>query len=300
MHRRLILLLTVAGLVVAAAGAPASAQSETNGASRTDDGVIYWLRTAGSSGGVGSGADPCEYLVQDWPASMVIYGQWLIEDLHIYVNVSELSPPDGHTEDENYVIVRCPWDGDFDLDFVIIVDIVPVTDPPPPDVMQEAVLRLLRVDPVAPSFSPAATDLQVVGLQSWVWVDDAEFSSIQTPTECIAAACAHAYARPVRLGFDLGDGAGWLWCGEPGSGWAGLAYDPARTYADQVGEPHCYGVYTDAGDGQFTVRTRTVWMVGWDCTGCAEPSGDLGLLAVEAAPIPLAVEDLQAIATPAN
>ena len=166
--------------------------------------------------------------------------------------------------------------------------------------MQEAVLRRLTVDPVAPSFSPDATDPQVVGLQSWVWVDEADFAPIQTPIECIAAACAYAYARPVRLGFDLGDDNGWFWCGEAGSGWPGVAYDTSRTYADQVGENHCYGVYTDDGDGRFTVRSRTVWMVGWTCVGCAEPSGDLGLLAVEASPIVLDVEDLQAVATPAD
>ncbi len=153
-------------------------------------------------------------------------------------------------------------------------------------------------------FSPDAAAPQVVGLQTWLWVDDVS-AAAQTATACIPDsppyyACATINADFVDVAFAMGDGTPELNCGGPGT-----AYNVAVAYDDQADTDHCSHVYLEADPDTSTydVVATTIWHLEWDCTydagvdGSLNPtcgSGDLGLIGRTQAPQPLVVHDLQA------
>jgi hypothetical protein len=156
----------------------------------------------------------------------------------------------------------------------------------------------------APRFNPdpALGAPQVVGLETWLWVDTLTSSDLST-TVCVpdpAYACVRLVATFVDAGFDMGDGSPERFCRG-----AGRPYDASAADARATEGDHCSHVYdrADAGGSVRDVVATSFWHVTWSCSydadlvGGLEAScgrGDLGIIGRTATAVPLDVLDLQA------
>lgn len=127
--------------------------------------------------------------------------------------------------------------------------------------------------------SPPAAGIQLVGVPTWFWVDDA------TPVGASASlpgVSATVTATPGTLHLDLGDGTT-IAC--PGRG---NPYDPGRSSKGQ--ETDCSHTYDRHGD--LTVQATLDWAVTWTAT-----TGESGTLPTisRSTTLPLHVEEAQAV-----
>jgi hypothetical protein len=126
---------------------------------------------------------------------------------------------------------------------------------------------------------------QLVGLSTWLWVDGPWQEG--SATAAIGAVSATVTARPLRVDWDLGDGAT-VTCD------AGVRYDPSRPPGEQ--ESSCTHVFTTSTQrlpgGQRTVTATVVYAVEWSASTGA--GGELGELS-RSASIPVTVREAQAL-----
>jgi hypothetical protein len=126
---------------------------------------------------------------------------------------------------------------------------------------------------------------QLVGLSTWLWVDGPWQEG--SATAAIGAVSATVTARPLRVDWDLGDGAT-VTCD------AGVRYDPSRPPGEQ--ESSCTHVFTTSTQrlpgGQRTVTATVVYAVEWSASTGA--GGELGELS-RSASIPVRVREAQAL-----
>lgn len=264
----------------------------TGSGSATGSGAVVSIGTGTSDGGPGSGADPCTYTVVSYEEAIAF-----LESAGVSVTPSD----DPSATASQWVIVYCPATGGQP----VFWGLYELGEPPDGLALAQAALAELRVPLPEAQFSPDADDFQVVGLQSWMWVEPATWVPIPA-TICLpdGSACATATATPLDLRVDMGDGIA-VSCDGPGT-----AYDLDRDYEDQVDDPHCFHVYEvdsdKAPDGRYPVVATTLWHIAWTCTwdsnldGALDAScgaGDLGVLGRQADPIPLEVRQYQAVIT---
>ena len=264
----------------------------------TYDGAIRYTNGAG---GIGSSDDPCQYRVMDF----VDFQQWW----GAFPGVPEAAPPQTPEDPDP--------DGNFDAPWVVVwctdatgftawLDGFQIGDAPEPGPLLENARRRLVIPLPVAHFNPdpdtGAT--QVVGVETWLWVDPADTAD-QTVTACVPEAAPQYACVTIRAefrdtGFDMGDGSPELYCAGPGR-----PYDLGRSYQEQADLEHCGHVFTDAdpGGSTYPAVATTFWHVTWTCAydadlvGGREAScggGDLGVIGRSQAPVPLDVLDLQA------
>jgi hypothetical protein len=255
-------------------------------------------RYGAGSLGVGSSDIACTYQVFDYGSYQAWWGGFPGAPSGPIVEEGDPGSEDLFAND--WVLMIC-FDSGGGL---VAIDGFQIGEPPDAAPMLEHARRSLRIPLPVASFSPEASAPQVVGLQTWVWVDAASAAD-QSATACIPDsppyyACATITASFVDVAFSMGDGTPELNCEGPGT-----AYDLGLAYGDQADIDHCSHIYLEADPGGSThdVVATTIWHLQWDCVyddgadGTLNPtcgSGDLGLIGRAQAPQPLAVYDLQA------
>ncbi len=258
------------------------------------------IRYTSGSGGIGASDDPCTYRVLDYYEFQLWWGAFPGNPGGPPPQTPEDPDPDGNYE-ELWVVVWCTAaDG-----FLTWLDGFQIGEPPPPDALLENARRRLVIPLPAAQFSPDPTTgaSQVVGLETWLWVDPLDTVD-QTITACVPAdapyACVAITAEFRDTGFEMGDGSAEIYCDGPGR-----PYDTALSYEDQADLAHCGHVFTDAdpGGSTYPVVATTFWQVDWSCRYDADldgvleafcGGGDLGVVGRSQAPVPLDVLDLQA------
>jgi hypothetical protein len=317
--RRLLILLVI-GLAVASGGlgvaSPAMAQEDDNPFGDNDDttgildsGVDHFgdgdyetsLRYGADRTSIGAADNPCSYEVHDFYTYQLWWQGFPGSQSDTDPQTAEEPDPDGYFE-HPWVIVTCRDDGGG----LTFLDGFQAGEPPDPLVLAESARRSLSIPLPVASFSPDPVlgAPQVVGLQTWVWVDPADATDLAA-TACLPDvgapfACATVTAQFLDVGFEMGDESAELHCGGPG-----VAYDVELTYESQSDVDHCSHLYLDADPGGSTygATASTFWHVTWTCvydsdvdgaldTGCG--SGDLGVIGRTQAPVLLEVLDLQA------
>lgn len=259
------------------------------------------LRYGAERGSIGASDRPCVWALHDY-LSYQLWWQAFAGAPSDEPPLTEDDPdPDGNF-DAAWVIVYCS-DGAGLVDYL---DGFQVGDPPDPVVLVEHARRRLSVPLPVAAFSPDAAigAPQVVGLETWVWVDPADTADLSV-TACVpdtgaAFACATVDARFLDTGFAMGDDSAEFFC----SG-AGTPFDVSRSYESQADLDHCAHVYLEAdrGGSTYDAVATTFWHITWTCSydadldGTSEAScggGDLGVVGRSQAPVPLDVLDLQA------
>lgn len=269
------------------------------------------LRYGVERGSIGSSDDPCQWLLQDYRSYQ---GWWRALPGAPFGDDDLILEDDEGAEDlyaRPWVTIWCTGPSGF----TEYLDGFQQGDPPgDPRVVLEHARRTLFVPLPVASFSPDpdAGAPQVVGLQTWLWIDPAGATDLSA-TACIPDAggvppfaCATVRAEFLDAGFAMGDATPDVVCDGPG-----LAYDPDRPYADQAGSDHCFHVYAEAEPGgtQYPVVATSFWRVSWSCrydgdadgsldSGCG--GGPLETVGRTQAPVLLEVLDLQARAVPTD
>ena len=260
----------------------------------------------GSSGpgesGVGAGDDPCTYTVG--PPEVV---EALIGSTLPGAPSGDRDDPDAEDGDDPVIVIEPPWvlvQCPTSYSGGAIVDVFQVGDPPPVAGMLEAAQRALRIPLPEATFSPAAENFQVVGIETWVWMEPGDTAPL-TARACIPPgeyACATVVAVFDTVTADMADGSDTVDCDGPG-----LAYDPAIDWEDQLDADNCGHVYIEPSrDGTYPVEVTSVWSLTWSCAFDPELDGSLqrscggGLLGAVGRigePVPLEVREYQAVAT---
>lgn len=260
------------------------------------------LRYAHGRAGIGATDDPCEYLVVDYAGYQEWWAGFPTAPGGGDPQAADDPDPDGNF-DRPWIVVWCTDASGFLswLDGFQIGDEAPRTA-----VLEENARRRLAIPLPVAQFSPdpAQGATQVVGIETWLWIDPASTAD-QTAAACIPEAapswaCLTITAEFLDTGFDMGDGSDEVYCGGPGT-----PYDPTLPLAAQAELDHCGHVFTeaDAGGSTYPVVATTFWRVTWECWydadligGRESPCGaaDLGVIGRSQAPVPLDVADLQA------
>lgn len=259
------------------------------------------LRYGADRSSIGAADNPCSYEVHDFYTYQLWWQGLPGSQSDTDPQTDEDPDPDGYFESP-WVIVICR-DAAGGLTFL---DGFQAGDPPDPLVLVESARRSLSIPLPVASFSPDPVlgAPQVVGLQTWVWIDPAETTDLAA-TACIPDvgvpfACATVTAEFLDVGFEMGDESAEFYCGGPG-----VAYDLELSYESQADVDHCSHLYLNADpDGStYGATASTFWHVTWTCVydsdvdgvldaGCG--SGDLGVIGRAQAPVLLEVLDLQA------
>ena len=263
----------------------------------------------GSSGpgerGVGAGSDPCQY----WVGDRTEVGGYL-QGIGVpgapvgggggAAGSDSGEDADAAVDEPRFVVVRC----ESSFGGGPIIDIFELGDPPPTAGMLEAAQRALRIPLPEATFSPSAEDFQVVGIETWVWMEPDDTAPLAA-TACIPPAgyaCATVVAVFDTVTADMGDGATIVDCDG-----AGRAYDPTVSWEVQLDVDNCGHVYIEpSDDAAYPVTVTSFWSLTWGCAfdadldGVRESScggGPIGAVGRVAAPVPLEVREYQAVAT---
>lgn len=114
-----------------------------------------------------------------------------------------------------------------------------------------------------PRTNPDADRMQLVGVDTWLWVDPATWQP-RSATASIPGLSATVTAQPTHVTWDMGDGTT-VRCDGPGT-----PYDPDRPAAAQ--RTDCSHLYQHVGSYQVSATVH--WSVTWSST-----DGDGGTLA---------------------
>ena len=138
----------------------------------------------------------------------------------------------------------------------------------------------LPTPPIATSPAPGAEHL--VGLPTWLWLED---WSARSATAAVGGVASTVTVEPTSVRWDLGDGAT-VTCAGPGTPWSGAGAgtsDCAHTWTRRSS--------TEPGD-TFALTATVTWTASWSATTGA--TGDLGAL-TSTATVDVAVVEAQAV-----
>jgi hypothetical protein len=146
-----------------------------------------------------------------------------------------------------------------------------------------ALERLELPDPLV-RFNPP--DDQIVGLPSWLWVDQPWVAADVSAS--VSAVTSTVVATPVMVTWDMGDGSR-VMCAGPGT-----PYDVTRSRGSQVSDcSHTYQNPSHArAGGVYEVTATVVYAVSWIATNGRD--GDLGTV-TRASTVPVRVVEVQAV-----
>lgn len=207
------------------------------------------------------GHDPCSYFIADLDTVYFWLLGWTFA-----ADVGSADPPVPTGPDDPdfarpWAVVMCP---NTEVGMTLIDRIFQLGDQPEVNTLLEAARRSLEVPLPDPEVNPDESVFQVVGVETWLWVDPDDL------VDQVAQACIGPYAcitvRAVFAGADF-----LIETGErPGSTTrvpcadGGRAYDTGRTEASQRNLSHCGYVFIY--DGMLDIVPTTDWTVSWACT----------------------------------
>jgi hypothetical protein len=143
--------------------------------------------------------------------------------------------------------------------------------------------RRIELAPPLPRFNPPGA--QLVGLPTWLWVENPWFE--QSATASVGAVSATVHAVPVGVDWDTGDGARFL-CDR------GIPYDLARPARTQSST--CTHVFqrssVDQWNGTYRLQATQRWVAWW--TSSTGGGGSLGVLS-RSAEADIRVIEMQAL-----
>jgi hypothetical protein len=136
------------------------------------------------------------------------------------------------------------------------------------------------------STSPPLGRAQLVGIATWLWIDDPWVPLTASAT--LGGVTATVTATPVEVEWQAGDGTSAFVCAGPG-----VAFAP--DHPDQV--PTCSHTYTDRStvdhpDGTFALTATVTYEVAWTATN--GEAGDLEPL-TRTSTVPIVVHEAQAV-----
>ena len=139
-----------------------------------------------------------------------------------------------------------------------------------PGILAERALDQMRLATPNMHSAPQAPDMTYVGLETWLWMDPAQWDTLEL-TVTAGTTSVTVTAAPVRATWDLTTGS--TTCTSAGRAWvAGM------TSAEQT---DCSYVWSQTSDGQaedaFAVSSTLTYQVDWACSGaCLRNAGTLG------------------------
>jgi hypothetical protein len=123
--------------------------------------------------------------------------------------------------------------------------------------------------------APPLAGAALVNLPVWLWTETGGRVWPQgEPLHEFAAAAGQrvdAYAEPLRIEWDMGDGRGPVTCGGPGEAW-----ERGRSL---LAPGECHHIYRQPSrhqpDGQFGITAITTWRVWWEINGTFDGEWEL-------------------------
>ncbi|MGI8663983.1 MAG: hypothetical protein ACR2LQ_12365 [Acidimicrobiales bacterium] len=136
----------------------------------------------------------------------------------------------------------------------------------------------------APSTAPPNDTPQLVGVSTWLWIDEQDFREVDASIS-IANLSVTARAHPTRVIWVMGDGSDAIDCGGPGT-----PYRPDVPDVEQ--RTDCKHAFSRAGE--FAAQVYIEWQVDWSAS-----NGDAGVLGPtrRGVTVPMTVESRQAVIT---
>lgn len=210
--------------------------------------------------------------------------------------------------DEIYILKLCETVGETQLITFWVHQPVAPEEPPPPTIEETMQLRNEAWSQLAipePTTVMAPGKITIVQIPTYVWVsaaDRAPVSETVTTTLDGHELSLTATAYPRRLGFlrvDMGDG-NTLWCDADDV----AAFDYSRDPLNQPSD--CFHYYRQASVNQpnlrYQVALTAYWEVSVSCTfnggPCTNPPPAVPTQSLTAPPHPIAVAEVQALASP--
>lgn len=208
---------------------------------------------------------PCEDDGASWDGSRLCY-----------VSPSEPQPPqdapvwEGNTDGAIYMC-RNPFAPQSTYHFWAATD-PGATGPDPEALAQQAVEQMnLQAGEIGatPNEGDPDTRMQIIGLPTWLWVDNPGPSTTGPITESVSAGgvTVSATATLDRIEYDMGDG-GTVTCA--GENAAGTPYE--SSYGDAP-SPTCGYMYETTSANQpgeeFTITATSFWVVEWSGGGAS-------------------------------
>ena len=210
--------------------------------------------------------------------------------------------------DEVYILKLCENAEGTQLVTYWVYQPAPPEEPPPPTLRETTRLRNEAWGRLAipkPTTQTAPWEIAVVHLPVYVWVPAADLTPVtETVTTTLDGheLSLTATASPRRLGFlriDMGDGTT-LWCDADDA----VAFNHSRDPLDQPS--NCFHYYRYSSVDQPDLRYQVVVSAYWDVSvvcvfnggPCTNPPPTVPTQVLAAAPHPLAVAEIQALASP--
>lgn len=129
---------------------------------------------------------------------------------------------------------------------------------PVPAVLAQQAVSQLAIPKLSISASPSTAADQLVGLPTWLWLDEGDWHPI-TATAAVPGESVTATATPISVTWSLGDGTT-IVCQGPGT-----PYTAAD--APNAPSPTCGHTYATSSAGQpnnaFVVTATVSWTVAW-------------------------------------
>lgn len=276
------LLLVFAGITLVGAAAPANADlvchTEEEVIELPGGGVQTIVKEVcvedGEPGGPDNGTVGCSYDGKEIPCSKLGF-TWFSSQGCYATNVSAAMPADkfkeywqGHTDGSLW---QCQGQGP-DMINTGSPFFFWMPGPPPVDGRVLAQKALDGMSLVKPSvhMAPRPPLMTYVGLETWLWMDEGQWSGI-TGGASVPTASVAVTATPVRVTWDLTENT--TTCASAGRAWVtGMSSDE---------ETDCSYAFQQVSDFQpdeeYPVTATLTYQVDWTCTGnCIAGSGSLG------------------------
>jgi len=184
------------------------------------DGVgwcVAGVATGGEGSGPGSGVNPCTYFVAGYDTVLGQLGGYFWDVPNSYEGPpgdADLTVEEG---EQLWVLIACPQDI-YGGGSLTSLSVVQLGDPPDTVAMRRVAEQAIALPVPVPEFSPREENRQLLGLETWVWLDDTQTGPI-TAGACIGPgdyACVTVTATFVDIAVDPGDGSDILVCDGPG------------------------------------------------------------------------------------
>ena len=291
-----LLTVSVAGTAAGQQQADEGTSVET-GAGQVEMGVWIEVDVPGVTEPAPNPADPSR--------SPCYFQQGSFTELNAWLDNDYVAAPN---PDEVYILKLCKNEEETQLITYWVHQPVPPEEPPPPTFKETTRLRneawgLLSIP--EPTALTAPRQIAIVHLPTYVWVSAADRTPVtETVTTTLDGyeLSLAATASPRRLGFlrvDMGDGHT-LWCDADDV----VAFNPSRDPLDQPS--NCFHYYRQSSVSQPNLRYQVALTAYWEVSvvcqfnggPCTNPPPAVPTQALTAAPHPIGVAEIQALASP--
>lgn len=275
-------MLLAIGLALGGLAANAGATTPSGCTTNADGSLTCTASNPGTDGSAGgspsAGATGCAYKGKSIPCTD--QGAWWIPSQSCYAAPGALVPG-VFTAKPGFSWWVCDFGPDGGLPanagaaFLLPDAQAPVANPA---TLAQTALGSMQLETASVETAPAAPHSEVIGVQVWLWIPQAQWRTL-TKTVTAGATAVTATATPELVTWNMGDGSAPTVCGGPGEPWSSSFTDAAET--------SCGYTYRTISAGQpggvFTIAATISYGVSWTCTGvCTSTSGDLGTVTAPA------------------